>query len=124
MNSPQSIELFAAGTNASATVAIQPNAAQNGAFLLSLITTGFSGTIDIQGKAHISDTYVNIPYVILGAGPVAFAVAQISKTTETAHPLYMIPICFPFMQIVMTRSAGSLALYGYSSPSTFNADYA
>lgn len=121
---PFSSTVFAAGTNANATGAIVSNGAVGGGLILQYIGTGFSGTLDIQGKIHAAATFVNIPYYILAVGPIAQAVAQISKTTDSSNQIIAVPIALPFMQVVMTRSAGTLAMYAHFPESGFSLDIA
>ena len=80
--------------------------------IIQLDLTGFTGTFDIQGKAHPDASYVNLPYQRVDSVGTP-ATAQISTTTITATRLYKILAPMPYMQIVMTRSAGSLAAYVY-----------
>ena len=80
---------------------------------------GFSGTLDFQGKAH-SDAaqWVALPYYLVdAAGPLALDVAQLTYTTETANHLIILPVVLPLMQVVMTRSAGNISLYGWATKS-------
>ena len=103
-------QVWDAGTNATDTEDISVR--RGAQAIVQLDLTGFSGTFDIQGKAHPDADYVNLPYqrVDTIATP---ATAQISTTTITATQLYKILAPMPYMQIVMTRSAGTLAVYVY-----------
>lgn len=106
---------LAAAATANANL-VDPGSAS--AIQLSVTTTGFSGTLDIQGRLDPSDTFVNLQYVTLVAGSLTPAVAQLSYSTQTATTTYVAIAPMPYMRIVMTRSAGTITMYGrgYSEP--------
>jgi hypothetical protein len=81
-------------------------------------TTGFSGTLDIQGSMTYGGVYQNLLYTILATGAMTHAVAQISHTTNTAQWHILIHAPMPFIKVVMTRSAGSITadLRTFSAP--------
>lgn len=105
-------QIFAAGTAATATQALPANSLVAGQVALQFVTTGFSGTIDIQGKPYSGATFVNLPYVAVASGSMFPTTAQLSFTTDTSTNTFMVIMPMPVMQIVMTRSAGSLAGFG------------
>ena len=88
-----------------------------GQIALQLRNVGFSGTIDIQGKAHgDAAQWLALPYYIAdAAGPLELVVAQLSYTTETANHLLILPVVLPVMRLVMARTAGNISGYAYNS---------
>lgn len=75
---------------------------------LALVLTGFSGTVDIQGSYDDGTTWVNLPYGVQAAGAIVPTVAQLSYSTSTTTPVYIILVTAPRMRVVMTRSVGTL----------------
>lgn len=76
---------------------------------IQMETTGFSGTIDIQGKLHELSSWINVPYIRQDALALQTpAVAQLALTTNTATVVYVILGYWRRFRIVMTRSAGSI----------------
>jgi len=76
--------------------------------LLEFNTTGFSGTLDLQGSLDNSN-WVNLRYAeVTGDGSLSIVNDQISHTLNTSRRHYLIAEYWPYVQIVMTRSAGSL----------------
>ena len=73
-------------------------------------------TLDFQGRTHPDGTFTNVDYVqIWQAGAAALSNAQIT-TNDTTKRFYAIPIVAPFMQVVATRTGGSITILGsYSS---------
>lgn len=114
----QSQELFSAAALTATTKLVTPLANAAGVVQIQVTTTGFSGTLDIQGKTHPSASYTNLTYFVPGAGSSTTAVAQLSYTTDTASYNYQVINPMPYMQVVMTRSAGSVSAWarGYSDP--------
>lgn len=79
--------------------------------VIQIVTTGFTGTIDIQGRANAKGTYANVPYQLMGqAAFQAPSVSQLSYSTTTATAIYLVTEYYPDIQIVMTRSAGSVTV--------------
>ena len=77
--------------------------------VIEIATTGFSGTIDIQGKLHELGSYANVPYIRQDQSSIQTpSVAQISYTTNTSTYRYVILGYWRRLQLVMTRSAGSI----------------
>lgn len=105
----------AAAATANATL---PDPGAAAVIQLSVTNAGFSGTLDIQGRLDPSDTFVNLQYVTMAAGSLTPAVAQLSYSTQTATTTYLVLSPMPYMRVVMTRSAGSITMYGrtYSEP--------
>ena len=112
-------EVFPVGTALTGTVAIVSNAAHSaGSMVLQVDTTGFTGTIDIQGRAMPAGAWKNLMYGATAAGGAVPAVAQLTYTTDTAVYQYVVFKPMPYMRVVMTRSAGSLGAWAftYSEP--------
>ncbi|MDO8704764.1 MAG: hypothetical protein Q7J84_07445 [Sulfuricaulis sp.] len=79
--------------------------------VIEIVTTGFSGTLDIQGRISPAVTLDNVSYVLLGQGaPQAASAAQLTWTTDTARYRYLIAEPYLDMSLVMTRSAGSVTV--------------
>ena len=79
--------------------------------VIEITTAAFSGTIDIQGKAHEISAFSNIPYIRQDVADLQTpAVAQLSLTTNTAVYRYVILGYWRKLQIVMTRTAGTITL--------------
>ena len=77
--------------------------------VVEFTTAAFSGTIDIQGKVHELNAFSNVPYVRQDVHTLQTpAVTQLSLTTDTAIYRYVILGWWRKLQIVMTRSAGSI----------------
>lgn len=115
-------EVFASGTATTTTTVINTNASISaGSMIIQVDTTGFSGTIDIQGRVRPSGAWKNLMYVVSGAGSATPAVAQISYTTDTAVYHYGVINPLPYMRVVMTRSAGSVGAWAetFSEPLPF-----
>ena len=80
--------------------------------IFTIETTGFSGTIDFQGREHNNDTWTNVAYQEIDIdGTRAGVNDQLSYTTETARKRYLVPISPSHLQVVMTRTAGSLDVF-------------
>lgn len=108
----RTFEVFASGTNATATVSLPEDSYGAGQVGLQVVTAGFSGTINIQGRPHGSATFVNVPYITLSSGSTNTTTAQLSYTTQTATNSYIVVGPMPVMRVVMTRSAGTLGAWG------------
>ena len=79
--------------------------------VFEIVTTGFSGTIDIQGKVDDDATYDNLAYYRLGQdGPQQLVNDQLSYTTDTGRYRYCVPEYYKLIQVVMTRTAGSVTM--------------
>ena len=112
-------EVFAAGTAATATVAIVSNAAHAaGSMVLQVDTTGFTGTIDIQGRAMPAGAWKNLMYGASAVGGISPVVAQLAYTTDTAVYHYIVPKPMPYMRVVMSRSAGSVGTWAFTYSET------
>ena len=77
--------------------------------VVEITTAAFSGTIDIQGKVHEITAFSNVPYI--RQDQVALqtpSVSQISHSTDTGVYRYVILGWWRRLQIVMTRTAGSI----------------
>ena len=102
-------QIFAPATAASANLDFtRPEG--GGALTLRLDLSGFSGTIDIQGRPAAASDYANIEYA-QEAATLDYAIAQLSFTTITANRNYIVPNPPPFLRVVMTRSAGTIEGY-------------
>ena len=77
--------------------------------VIEITTAAFSGTIDIKGKVHELSAYSNVPYIRQDqAGIQTPSVAQISHTTDTGVYRYVVLGYWRRLQLVMTRSAGTI----------------
>lgn len=71
-----------------------------------------SWTLDIQGRTSPNGTFTALDYVqTWQAGAAALANAQLS-ITDTTRRFYLIPNCPPFMQLIATRTTGTLTVHG------------
>ena len=79
--------------------------------VVEIITTGFSGTINIQGKIWNGATYDNLSYSPLGQdGAQSIINDELTYTTNTSRARYLIAEPYAYHQIVMTRTAGSVSV--------------
>ena len=83
---------------------------------LEVSLTGFSGTLDIQGRLGEDIDWYNIPYArqdqaSAGTG----SVSQITLTTETGIRRYALLGGIRQVRIVMTRTAGTITLVAHGS---------
>ena len=77
--------------------------------VIEIATTGFSGTIDIQGKLYELGAFANVPYIRQDQASIQTpSVSQISLTTDTDTYRYVILGYWRKLEIVMTRTAGSI----------------
>uniref|UniRef100_A0A6H1Z6T6 Uncharacterized protein n=1 Tax=viral metagenome TaxID=1070528 RepID=A0A6H1Z6T6_9ZZZZ len=77
--------------------------------IIEITTAAFSGTLDIQGKLHELSAFSNIPYIRQDQASIQTpAVTQISHTTDTGVYRYLVLGYWRRLQIVMTRSAGTI----------------
>lgn len=82
--------------------------------VIEIVTTGFSGTLDIQGGINGAVTMDNVAYNLMGQdGPQATVNNQLSYTTNSARYRYQISEPYARMQAVMTRTAGTISVYVY-----------
>jgi len=78
--------------------------------VIEVTTAAFTGTLDIQGKLHEISAYANVPYIRQDQASVQTpSVTQISYTLNTAVYRYVILGYWRKIQLVMTRSAGSIS---------------
>lgn len=113
------------GAVATATVALKNEFNQCPTKIIEIVTTGFSGTIDIQGSVAPGTTKDNVAYGLMGQdGTVTPSNNQLSYTADTSRYRYVVTELYPFMDIVMTRSAGSVSVdvFGYGGVSNFPFD--
>lgn len=90
--------------------------------VIEITTAAFSGTIDIKGKVHELNAYANIPYIRQDqAGIQIPSVAQVVPNTDTGVYRYVILGYWRRLQIVMTRTAGTITcgVAGSSDASVF-----
>lgn len=79
--------------------------------IVEVVTTGFTGTLDIRGRADVSLALLNIAYARIGqATQAAVSISQLSWTADTGHYFYLILTPLPENQLVMTRSAGTISV--------------
>ena len=77
-------------------------------------------TLAIQGRAHPDGTYTAVDYVeIWKAGAAALANSTLT-VNDTTRRFYAIPIVVPFMQVVATRTTGTLTILGSYSSQPFS----
>lgn len=80
--------------------------------VFEIITTGFSGTLDIQGRISPATTLDNVSYVRLNQSSAQQATNdQLSYTTDTGRYRYISTEPHFDMALVMTRSAGSITVH-------------
>ena len=78
--------------------------------IIEIATTGFTGTLDIKGKLHEGGTFANVPYIRGDqATTQSKSVAQIPYSADTAVYRYAILGYWRRLELVMTRSAGSVS---------------
>lgn len=82
---------------------------------IEIETTGFSGTLDIKGRSNSAGTYDSISYTQLDTTPAISATAQLSYTLSTANTRYRLDDPPADIQLVMTRSAGTITLLASAS---------
>jgi hypothetical protein len=115
----QKVLADAAATAAGAIDASLASAA--GSLQLRIITTGFSGTIDIQGKLDANEAaWGNLFYVTMADGALTPSNDQLSYTTNTGVVDIVVLNPMPQMRLNMTRTAGSVTVYAraYEHPLT------
>ena len=79
--------------------------------VIEVITTGFTGTLDIKGKDSEGAAYDNVRYVPLNAAIYFPSVAQISYgAPDTARYRYCVAEYWYRLQLVMARTAGSITV--------------
>ncbi len=89
--------------------------------IIEITTTGFSGTIDIQGKVQELSAYSNIPYIRQDQAALQVpAVDQLSYDTDTGVYRYAVLGYWRRIKIVMTRSAGSITCGAAGSSNAIN----
>ena len=78
---------------------------------IEISTTGFSGTIDIQGSVD-GTNFVNCRYAPIDViGALAYVVAQLSYTTDTTRKFYTITDYWAYVKVkVTTRTVGSVTV--------------
>ncbi|MDO8671243.1 MAG: hypothetical protein Q7O66_07400 [Dehalococcoidia bacterium] len=82
--------------------------------VVEIVTTGFSGTLDIQGRISGAVTMDNVSYARMGQdGPQVTINDQLSYSTDTARYRYLVTEPYAQMQIVMTRTVGSVSVFVY-----------
>lgn len=114
-----SYQIFPAGTALTGTATLGPNGIGagdikfGGSVAFQYVGAAFSGTLAFEGRPHGSAAWVALPYVVLGAAP-APSVAQVSQTTNSSTITYIVLVPMEEMRVVMTRSAGSLAVYAHA----------
>jgi len=78
--------------------------------VVEVTTTGFEGTLDIQGKVHGISEYCNVPFIRQDqAGIQTPSTTKITYTsTDTDVYRYVILGYWRRLQLVMTRTAGTI----------------
>ena len=90
--------------------------------VVEFTTTGFSGTLDIKGKLHELNAFSNVPYIRQDTADLQTpSVAQLAPSTDTDVYRYVILGYWRKLQLVMTRSAGTItcAVVGSSNALLF-----
>jgi len=90
--------------------------------IVEITTAAFSGTLDIQGRLSDLNAFANVPYIRQDQASIQTpSVSQISLTTDTGAYRYVILGYWPKLQLVMTRSAGTITcgVKGSSSALSF-----
>lgn len=101
-------KVFAAGTAATETKTLDEHLCRSAAAMtLRVDLTGFSGTIDIQGRPDADNDWMNL-ITRRSDGTSLPTTGQITTTTITGNRDYRILNPMPYMRVVMTRSAGSI----------------
>ena len=77
--------------------------------VVEITTAAFSGTIDIQGKVHELGAFSNVPYVRQDVADLQTpAVDQLTPSDDSDVYRYVILGFWRKLQIVMTRTAGTI----------------
>lgn len=96
---------------ATETIALQSDFERCEVTVIEITTTGFSGTLDIQGKLHEISEFSNVPYIRQDQASLQTpSVTQLSFTLDTAVYRYVVLGYWRRLQLVMTRSAGSITV--------------
>ncbi len=91
------------------TKALDPALERCKVVVVEITTTGFTGTIDIQGKVHESGAFSNVPWVLQGTADLQTpSIAQVSPSGDTSVKRYVILGFWRRLQIIMTRSGGTI----------------
>lgn len=92
--------------------------------VIEIKTAAFSGTLNIKGRITGQSSFVNIPFVQIGkAAAQSASVAALSWTTNTTDSVqYVIAEPYAEIQLVMTRTAGSITLQAYGMQQPFASD--
>lgn len=76
-------------------------------------------TLDIQGKAHADGTFTNWDYLQIGqAGVAGLSNAQLTVNDQTVR-FYLIPNTPRHVQLIATRTAGTLTVHGTYTSEVF-----
>lgn len=110
-------QIVLAAATATATVEMDQAFEQCRAVVFEITTSGFSGTIDIKGRQHESAAYANVPYVRQDQATVQTpSVAQLAFTADTGVYRYVTIGYWPRLEVVMTRTAGTITCVASGSP--------
>ena len=107
------ISLFNAATATARSNVV--NTRDDASSVLSIITTGFTGTVDIQGSLD-GTNWQNVRYVPQqGDGSLSNRDDQLSFSVDTGVYSYVVSGVFHLLSLNMTRSAGSITSNYYAS---------
>jgi len=82
--------------------------------IVECVYAGFTGTLDFKGSVNPDITKVDLPHVLMASATIqSQSVTQLSETTETSTKHYLLPEVLPSMDVVMTRSAGTISMQVY-----------
>jgi len=79
--------------------------------VIEIATTGFTGTLDIKGKESDLGTFDNVAYFRMGQDGIQSLINnQLEFVGDTGRYYYCVPEHWHRMQLVMTRSAGTISV--------------
>ncbi len=91
------------------TVELQSEFERCAVTVIEITTVAFSGTIDIQGKAHELSAYANVPYIRQDQASIQTpSVTQVVPAIDTGVYRYVVLGYWRRLQIVMTRTVGTI----------------
>lgn len=109
-------KIFSAAA-ASATVEIGQGFEKCRTVIIEITTAGFTGTIDIKGRMHESAAYSNVPYIRQDqVATQTQSVDQLSYSGDTSVYRYAIIGFWPRLEVIMTRTAGTITCVASGSP--------
>lgn len=95
--------------NATATKELDSEFGRCAIVVVEITTANFTGTIDLKGKIHEVSAFSNVPWIRQDqAAAQTPSISQIAPSGDTAVYRYVICGWWRFLQIVMTRSGGTI----------------